>query len=128
MRRSWVAVSAAVLGLAGAMSSHLAAGREQGSSPAAQSRAAQQAAPPAARTPVAPVAQRAGVAPAPAPDRAFVDNVLASRGLLSGRALERYLRFVERFDASRGPRAEGGRAPFLRRRFGGEPREPPPRD
>jgi hypothetical protein len=52
-------------------------------------------------------------------DRAFADNVLESRQQLSGRALEAYLRFVERF-AQPGPpgprealrdRGEGARGP-----------------
>lgn len=38
-------------------------------------------------------------------DRAFADNVLESRRQLSGRALEAYLRFVERFAQPRPPDA-----------------------
>ena len=61
-------------------------------------------------------------------DRAFVDSVLDSRRLLSGRARERYLRFVERFEAARGSRHGAERAPLLRRRLGRESRAPSSRD
>ena len=73
MRRSWVVVSAAFLGLGLATSTQLRAGLGQ-SSAAAPS-------PPAARTQSpAPVAPRASVAAAstPVPDRAFVDKYCAS--------------------------------------------------
>ena len=59
-------------------------------------------------------------------DAAFVESVLASRERLSGRALERYLRFVERFGSSRGTRAPGDETPWPRRRAGpgrGAPRD-----
>ncbi len=56
-------------------------------------------------------------------NRAFVDSVVASRATLSGRTLERYLRFVERFAAPRGP-GEEGRGRLERRPRGGERRPP----
>ena len=62
-------------------------------------------------------------------DRAFADSVLESRQQLSGRALEAYLRFVERF-AQPGP--PGGREPLRDRGEGPRgPRrvpQPPPRE
>lgn len=75
-------------------------------------------------------------------DRAFADSVLESRQQLSGRALEAYLRFVERFAQPGGP--PGGREPLRDRGEGlrgprrgpapapgegpdGTGRQPPPR-
>lgn len=52
-------------------------------------------------------------------DRAFADSVLESRQQLSGRALDAYLRFVERFAQ---PGAPGGREPLRDRAEG--PRVP----
>jgi hypothetical protein len=55
-------------------------------------------------------------------DRAFTENVLATREILDGRAERDYLRFIERFPGRR--RALGGERDF-RRPFGG-PRDRPP--
>lgn len=52
-------------------------------------------------------------------DRAFVDNILAAREVLDGRAEREYLRFVERFGAAvAGPRPPGPPPDRLRQRPG----------
>ncbi len=60
-------------------------------------------------------------------DRAFVENVLESRSELSGRALDAYLRFVERFAQ---PRPPGGGEPMRERSLGprAQRRGPPPEE
>lgn len=62
-------------------------------------------------------------------DRAFVDHVLASRELLDGEQLERYLHFLERFTAQRfGRPEERPEQRFAPGRVGPDtrPRRPPP--